>query len=226
MSEFPPCTLIPGRFQPFHDGHKALIDAVIAEGKTPCVGVKDPEFDKGDTLTFQQVFDSIRNVYPEISIVRLPRFDEIVYGRNVGYKMRRVFHDKEHVAASDIREGTASQLNPFYDKEFLKAYRRVAEQQYSINASKGFWDDPNLAHPAIQIAKLHSEISEALECLRFGNPPDKNIRHYGGVDVQLSDALGILMGMEVGHGYKISEALLHKQYFNVGRERMHGGKEF
>jgi hypothetical protein len=108
----------------------------------------------------------------------------------------------------------------------LKAYARVARRQYDINASKGFWDDPSVAHPAIQMAKLHSEISEALECLRFGNPPDKNIKYYGGVDVQLSDALGILMGMEIGHGFKISEALLHKQRFNTTREPMHGGKEF
>jgi len=219
-------SLIPGRFQPFHEGHKALIDAVLAEGKDVCVGVLDPDYDRGDTLTFEQVFDSIRAVYPTISVCRLPAIAEVCYGRNVGYGMRRVFHDKEHISATDIRKGRTSAENPFHDEEFLRAYRRVAQRQYDVNASKGFWDDPQLAHPAIQMAKLHSEISEALECLRFGNPPDKNIDWYGGVDVQLSDALGILMGMEVGHGFKISEALLHKQNFNTTREAMHGGKEF
>ena len=159
-----------------------------------------------------------------VDIIPLPRIGEVCFGRNVGFGVRRIFHDKDHIAATDIRNGEDSQENPFYDSEFLTAYRRVAQRQYDVNASKGFWDDT--PHPAITMAKMHSEISEALECLRFGNPPDKNIKKHGGVDVQLSDVLGILMGMEIGYGYKISESLLHKQQFNTTREPMHGGKEF
>jgi hypothetical protein len=47
-----------------------------------------------------------------------------------------------------------------------------------------------------------------------------------GVEVQLSDVLGILMDMEIGYGWKISEALLKKMAFNKSRGHMHGGKKF
>ena len=70
----------------------------------------------------------------------------------------------------------------------------------------------------------HSELSEALECMRMGNPPDKNISELSGVEVQLSDVLGILMDMEIGYGFEISRALLKKMEFNKTRNYLHGKK--
>lgn len=219
-------SLIPGRFQSFHEGHKALIDAVIAEGKRPCIGIMDTDWDEANPLDFNERADAIMAIYGDtVDIVRLPRIEEICFGRNVGYAMRRVFHEKEYIAASDIRTGKKSEPNPLDDPEFLRSYRRVAQRQYDILASKGFWDQ-DVAHIGLLIAKAHSELSEALECFRLGNPPDKNVKKYSGGEVQLSDVLGILMGIEIGKGLKISEALLHKQQFNKGRPWMHGNKEF
>ena len=111
------------------------------------------------------------------------------------------------------------------EDEFLRTYRRIAEKQYEIAASKGFFDE-DITHPAILIAKAHSELSEALECFRIGNPPDKDIKDMKGSEVQLADCLGILMGMEVRLGLRISEALLRKQEYNKTRSHRHGGKEF
>ena len=109
--------------------------------------------------------------------------------------------------------------------KFLESYRKVALKQYETSKEKGFWDD-GITHPAILIAKAHSELSEALECFRMGNPPDKNIKDMSGAEVQLSDCLGILMGIEVGLGLNISGALLRKQEFNKTRDYRHGGKTF
>lgn len=111
------------------------------------------------------------------------------------------------------------------DSEFLRTYKKIAERQYETARDKGFWDE-GITHPAILIAKAHSELSEALECFRIGCPPDKNIKDMNGCEVQLSDCLGILMGMEIGLGLRISEALLRKQKFNKTRPYRHGGKEF
>jgi hypothetical protein len=132
----------------------------------------------------------------------------------------------EHISAGNIRKCCEHKKEDnIYDIEFLQAYRYVAERQFEILSKNGFFDD-NIIHPAILIAKAHSELSEALECFRFSNPPDKNIKNMSGGEVQLSDCLGILMGMEIGLGLKISEALLKKQEFNKTRPYRHGGKEF
>ena len=108
---------------------------------------------------------------------------------------------------------------------FLTTYKEIAQIQYEIMRKNGFFDE-DIIHPAILIAKAHSELSEALECFRMGNPPDKNIKDMSGAEVQLSDCLGILMGMEIGLGLDISGALLRKQECNKTREYRHGGKTF
>ena len=222
-------SLYVGRFQPFHAGHASFIRALLAEGRKVCVAVMDTEPDAENPLGYADRVALIRGQFPDegnVRVVPVPPVAEVVYGRNCGYGVRRVFHKGENVSATAIRTGRETpEPNPFDDPEFLTSYRRVAERQYEVLAAHGFWDW-DIVHPAILIAKAHSELSEALECFRLGNPPDKNIGEYTGGEVQLSDCLGVLMGMEVGLNLHVSEALLRKQRFNVGRPQRHGGKTF
>ena len=74
------------------------------------------------------------------------------------------------------------------------------------------------------ITHIHSELTEVFECLRAGNPPDKNISDMSGVEVQLSDVIGMIMDMAQGYGLNVAEALLKKQEFNKSRKILHGGK--
>lgn len=38
--------LFIGRWQPFHDGHKYLIDKLLSKGKNICIGIRDTEISK------------------------------------------------------------------------------------------------------------------------------------------------------------------------------------
>jgi cytidyltransferase-like protein len=221
-------SLVIGRFQPLHDGHIAMIKKLLNENKSVLVAVMDTPIDDDNPYSLDErfaMFDKEFNKDPRIMLMEVPPIAEVCYGRNPGFWVRRVVHGAEQTTATAIR--TSGQEPAFdYDPEFLAAYRKVAERQHQIMSEQGFWKE-GAARPIYEpIALAHSELSEALECARMHNPPDKNIKEMTGVEVQLSDVLGILMDMEIGYGFKIAESLGRKQAFNRTRGFMHGGKEF
>jgi cytidyltransferase-like protein len=220
-------SLVIGRFQPFHEGHKSLIDSLLEEGKKVCVAIMDTEIDEYNPYTLIERTAMIEAEYgTDVAIAVIPPIEEVCYGRNVGYDFRRIHHAKEHITATNIREKKEQPDNNGYtDKEFLLGFNTVAERVHRLAKKQGFWDKGNKRDICEPIAFAHSELSEALECSRFGDPPDKNIKEFSGLEVQLSDCLGILMDMEIGYGLRISEALGHKMKFNETRGYRHG-KEF
>lgn len=88
---------------------------------------------------------------------------------------------------------------------------------------KGFWDDP--VNVAEKLALIHSEISEALEAYRKGNPPDNKLPEYESAAVELADAVIRIMDLAGGMGMNLAGAIVAKVEYNLGRPRKHG-KEF
>jgi hypothetical protein len=71
-----------------------------------------------------------------------------------------------------------------------------------------------------------SELSEALEALRHGNPPDDKIPEFNGAVAELADAVIRAMDMCAARGWPLGEAIVAKHAMNKSRARMHGGKKF
>lgn len=88
-----PTTLQLGRYQPWHDGHEALKNEAHKRTDQVLLGVRNTyNTSEKDPLTYGQVEDYIRQSsnLNNTAILRLPNITNIVYGRDVGYKIEHV----------------------------------------------------------------------------------------------------------------------------------------
>jgi adenylylsulfate kinase len=93
-----------GRFQPFHDGHKALAEEGIRRHGQVCIAVRDTHGDDKNPYTFEQVRARIDHALREHQgryvVVPVPNIVSILYGRDVGYSVEQVKFGKEVEAIS------------------------------------------------------------------------------------------------------------------------------
>lgn len=109
------------------------------------------------------------------------------------------------------------------DQEFVTAWNYKAHQAHQNAKNKGFWE--NDRNDGEMIALIHSELSEALEALRHGNPHDDKIPQFSGVEAELGDVVIRIFDMAAARGWRVAEAVVAKMAYNPTREAKHG-KEF
>jgi|TARA_B100001245_G_C22873125_1_gene419860 cytidyltransferase-like protein len=99
-----------GRWQPWHNGHRWLIDQRLNEGKNVLICVR--EVSKDDKNPYDPV-DVKENVEKElkdlidskrVKVIIIPDIESVNYGRGVGYDII------EHVPPSDIGEISATKI--------------------------------------------------------------------------------------------------------------------
>jgi adenylylsulfate kinase len=106
-----PTALFLDRYQPFNDGHRALIAAGIARVGQACIAVRDTQgIDAQNPFAFQTVRARIEHGLEEFQgrfvVVAVPNITTIFHGRDVGYTIERIDLDAatEEVSATEARK--------------------------------------------------------------------------------------------------------------------------
>lgn len=89
-----PASLFIGRWSPFHEGHQALIESVLRNGKPVVIAIRDTEPSADNPYStserWQQIQDALQKWGSLVRIIVIPDIDEVCYGRDVGYGIRKV----------------------------------------------------------------------------------------------------------------------------------------
>jgi len=103
-------SMLVGRYQPFHDGHKWLMNQCLDEGKNVLICIRDIEPDEKNPFTSQQVY---KNIFYElkdlisterVKIMVIPDIESINFGRGVGYDII------EHVPPQEVGDISATKI--------------------------------------------------------------------------------------------------------------------
>lgn len=100
-----------GRFQPFHHGHMSIFLKALKKNKQVAILIMDSfGINKKNPYKFSYVKRQINSVLKKYKknyiIIKVPVISEVVYGRKVGYKIRKVSLSKkiQKISATNIRK--------------------------------------------------------------------------------------------------------------------------
>ena len=102
-----PTTLLLGRYQPWHEGHHAQLEKAHERTAQVVIGVRDTHnTSEKDPLSYSEVANRIRAEERSPFVVKFPNITNIVYGRDVGYKIEQVELSQElqSISATQKRE--------------------------------------------------------------------------------------------------------------------------
>jgi len=105
-----------GRWQPWHKGHRWLIDQRLNKGKNVLVCIREVSLDDSNPYNPQDVKENIENELSDliklnrVKVIIIPDIESVNYGRGVGYEII------EHVPPENIGEISATKIR----KEIFK----------------------------------------------------------------------------------------------------------
>jgi len=106
-----------GRWQPWHPGHRWLIDQRLKVGKNVWVAIRDVEPNSSQPWTPQEVKlnleKELKDLIEEgrVCITIVPDIESVNYGRGVGYQVI------EHIPPADVHEISATKIREKMKKD-------------------------------------------------------------------------------------------------------------
>jgi len=110
-------SLFVGRWQPFHEGHQALVETVLSKGKPVVIAIRDTELSQKNPYTVNERWGMIQKAlhqYGElVKIIVIPDIDEVCYGRDVGYGIRKIeLSDNLHAVSGTNKRKEKPPVHP------------------------------------------------------------------------------------------------------------------
>jgi NTP pyrophosphatase (non-canonical NTP hydrolase) len=112
---------------------------------------------------------------------------------------------------------------PDRENSFISWWEWLAERVHADNVKKGFWpNDPTQRNFGEAIALIHSELSEALEGHRHGNPPSDHLPEYSAIEEELADTVIRILDLSTVFAPNIADCIIDKLEYNRNRPFKHG----
>ena len=105
-----------GRWQPWHEGHRWLIDQQLNQGKKVLLCVRDVHQDEKNPWSAWQVMMNLSEELMDliednkVRVIIIPDIESINFGRGVGYDVI------EHIPPADIHEISATKIREQMNK--------------------------------------------------------------------------------------------------------------
>ena len=99
-----------GRWQPWHKGHRWLIDQRLNEGKNVLICIREVSKDDKNPYDPIEVKENVEKELKDlidskkVKVIIIPDIESVNYGRGVGYDII------EHIPPSDIGEISATKI--------------------------------------------------------------------------------------------------------------------
>ena len=99
-----------GRWQPWHSGHRWLIDQRLNEGKNVLICIRDIEPDEKNPFSAQEVESNIKKELwqlvgtERVKVIIIPDIESVNFGRGVGYDII------EHIPPQEVSEISATKI--------------------------------------------------------------------------------------------------------------------
>ena len=100
--------LFIGRWSPFHEGHKYIVDSFVNNGKV-CVAVRDSE-EKYPTEVRKKMIEAVYKDNPNVEIIIIPDIEGVCVGRKVGYCLIEAPDEIKKISGTGIRAGTCDAI--------------------------------------------------------------------------------------------------------------------
>jgi len=111
-----------------------------------------------------------------------------------------------------------------HNVNFISEFQKMQAEVHRNARDKGWWDDDMPSDDGTKISLMHSELSEALEAMRNGNPVSDKIGPLSNLVEELADVVIRVMDYAEARDLPLALAILKKHQYNTGRDHKHGGK--
>ena len=105
-------SMFVGRFQPFHNGHRWVLNEMLNEGKNVLICIRDIEPDENNPFTAKEVENNLNGqlldliMEGRVKVMVIPNIESVNFGRGVGYEINE-FTPPDNIgfiSATKVRE--------------------------------------------------------------------------------------------------------------------------
>jgi cytidyltransferase-like protein len=110
-------SMLVGRYQPFHEGHRWLMNQCLDESKNVLICIRDIEPDDKNPYTSQEVENKITGALLDliqegrVKVIIIPDIESVNFGRGVGYDII------EHIPPQEVSDISATKIREQMRKE-------------------------------------------------------------------------------------------------------------